>query len=92
MNRFAKLRLMVAAGAGLAMLAAPTLALARHYPWRAVPDINQPGQTLSPPPSMLYPQQRSTASTDRLPRVESQVPLGTAVPGVTPYEMLPNKP
>lgn len=82
---------MGAAVVAASLAAAPTLALAR--PHHFVPYYSQPWTNPNgPPPQLLYPQPRSSASTDRLPHVQSQVPVGRAQPGVTPYEMLPNKP
>ena len=81
----------IAAIALVAAASATTTALARHRPVVPLYDPNLP-QNIGPPPWVLYPQPRSTAATDHLPKAYSQVPLGRAVPGVTPYEMLPNKP
>jgi hypothetical protein len=74
------------------LAAAPTLALAKHHhvpPLYYAPPGTSPN---GPPPALLYPQPQSSAATQRLPHVQSQVPVGRAQPGVTPYEMLPNKP
>ena len=93
MTMFSKPR--ICAIAAVLALAAPTVALARghhrvHPPIR--PELTQPVVPQAPPPWLLYPQPKSSATTDRLPHVRSQVPVGRAGPGVTPYEMLPNKP
>jgi hypothetical protein len=94
MSQFVRSTLGVAALA-VVLVATPGLALAHSHHWRRVPaNVVPPIETLSPPPQMLYPPAKSSAYSDakRQTRPQSQVPLGYAVPGVTPYEMLPNKP
>jgi hypothetical protein len=93
MSHFPHVPVRIAALA-VALAVVPTLAQARHH-WRAPPsDVVRPLETLTPPPQMFYPQPHSSAYGDANRQVHprSQVPLGQAGPGVTPYEMLPNKP
>ena len=72
--------------------AAPALARNHHpKPTLLPPNVETLPYGMNPPPQTLYPRPRSTATTP-LPRVRSQVPVGRAEPGVTPYEMLPNRP
>ncbi|HVV92857.1 MAG TPA: hypothetical protein VHD15_05510 [Hyphomicrobiales bacterium] len=84
----------LAAAVLTAAMAAAAPALARKHPSQPTilePDLETLPYGLNPPPQTLYPQPRSTA-TQPLPRVHSQVPVGRAQPGVTPYELLPNHP
>jgi hypothetical protein len=84
----------VAAAALVAAVAfaAPASAKDRHHRRPTLqPDIATMPYGMAPPPQMLYPAPQSTATVP-LPQVRSQVPVGRAGPGVTPYELLPNRP
>lgn len=77
-----------------ALVGAAGPALARnHHPKPSLlpPDPGTVPYGIGPPPDTLYPRASSTA-TAPLPQVRSQVPVGRARPGVTPYELLTNRP
>jgi hypothetical protein len=77
-----------------ATLGAASPALAKnHHPKPSVlpPDPQTLPFGMNPPPDTLYPRPRPNVRTP-MPSVRSQVPVGRAQPGVTPYELLPNRP